>query len=151
MSFWLTQHEILLDSMRYNNIKLQCELRSSFHETLKKPQESRVSFFVCLQPVPVTSSTVPALALAPKTKYHRVNVPILAHANVITVTNCSCTLYIGWSDVTALWSQHDPYCVGQHVILCVVKWWRFVSHVSGIKFNQLVLKNVHIITILLWK
>ena len=35
-------------------------------------------------------------------------------------------LYIGWSDVTYLWSQCDCHFVGQHVVLCVVKWWRFV-------------------------
>jgi len=34
--------------------------------------------------------------------------------------------YIRWSDVTYLWSQCDRHFVGQHVILCVVKWWRFV-------------------------
>ena len=36
-------------------------------------------------------------------------------------------LYIGWSDVTYLWSQCDRNFVGQHVVLCVVKWWRFVA------------------------
>jgi len=36
-------------------------------------------------------------------------------------------LYIGWSDVTYLWSQCDRHFVGQHVILYVVKWWRFVA------------------------
>jgi len=34
--------------------------------------------------------------------------------------------YIGWSDVTYLWSQCDRHFVGQHVVLCVVRWWRFV-------------------------
>jgi len=34
---------------------------------------------------------------------------------------------MGWSDVTYLWSQCDRHCVGQHVVLCVVKWWRFVA------------------------
>jgi len=37
------------------------------------------------------------------------------------------TVYIGWSDITYLWSQCDHHFVGQHVILCVVKWWRFVA------------------------
>ena len=32
-----------------------------------------------------------------------------------------------WSDVTYLWSQCDRHFVGQHVVLCVVKWWRFVA------------------------
>jgi len=36
-------------------------------------------------------------------------------------------LYIGWSDVTYLWSQCDRYFVGQQVVLCVVKWCRFVA------------------------
>ena len=37
-------------------------------------------------------------------------------------------LYIGWSDtVTYLWLQCDRHFVGQHVVLCVVKWWRFVA------------------------
>jgi len=36
-------------------------------------------------------------------------------------------LYIGWSDVIYLWSQCDRHFVGQHVVLCVVKWWTFVS------------------------
>jgi len=36
-------------------------------------------------------------------------------------------IYIGWSDVTYLWSQCDRHFVGQHVVLCVVKWWRFVA------------------------
>jgi len=36
-------------------------------------------------------------------------------------------LYIGWSDVTYLWSQCDRHFVGQHVVLCVVKRWRFVA------------------------
>ena len=35
------------------------------------------------------------------------------------------TVYIGWSDVTYLWSQCDRHFVGQQVVLCVVKWWRF--------------------------
>jgi len=35
--------------------------------------------------------------------------------------------YIGWSDVIYLWSQCDRHFVGQHVVLCVVKWWRVVS------------------------
>jgi len=35
-------------------------------------------------------------------------------------------LYIGWSDVTYLWLR-DRHFVGQHVVLCVVKWWRFVA------------------------
>jgi len=37
------------------------------------------------------------------------------------------TKYIGWSDVTHPWPQCDRHFVGQHVILCVVKWWRFVA------------------------
>jgi len=37
------------------------------------------------------------------------------------------SIYIGWSDVTYLWSQCDRHFVGQHVVLCVVKWWRFVA------------------------
>ena len=37
----------------------------------------------------------------------------------------TCT-YVGWSDVTYLWSQCDRHFVGQRVVLCVVKWWRFV-------------------------
>jgi len=36
-------------------------------------------------------------------------------------------IYIGWSDVTYLWSQCDRHFVGQHVVLFVVKWWRFVT------------------------
>ena len=35
--------------------------------------------------------------------------------------------YMGWSDVTYLWSQCDRHFVGQHVVLRVVKWWRFVA------------------------
>jgi len=31
------------------------------------------------------------------------------------------------SDVTYLWSQCDRHFVGQDVVLCVVKWWRFVA------------------------
>jgi len=38
-----------------------------------------------------------------------------------------CSVYIGWSDVTYLWSRCDRHFVGQHVVLCVVKWWRFVA------------------------
>ena len=34
---------------------------------------------------------------------------------------------LGRSDVTYLWSQCDHHFVGQHVALCVVKWWRFVT------------------------
>jgi len=30
-----------------------------------------------------------------------------------------------WSDVTYLWSQWDRHFVGQHVVLCIVKLWRF--------------------------
>jgi len=26
-----------------------------------------------------------------------------------------------------LWSQCDRHFVGQHVVLCVVRWWRFVA------------------------
>jgi len=36
-------------------------------------------------------------------------------------------VYIWWSDVTYLWSQCDRNFVGQHVVLCVVKWWRSVE------------------------
>jgi len=36
-------------------------------------------------------------------------------------------IYIGWSDVTYLWSQCDRHFVGQHVVLFVVKWWRLVA------------------------
>jgi len=36
-------------------------------------------------------------------------------------------MYIGWSDVRYLWSQCDHHFVGEHVVLCVVKWWRFVA------------------------
>jgi len=36
-------------------------------------------------------------------------------------------VYIGWSDVTYLWSQCDRHFVRQHVVLCVAKWWRFVA------------------------
>jgi len=36
-------------------------------------------------------------------------------------------IYIGWSDVTYLWSQCNHHFVGQHIVLCVVKWWRFVK------------------------
>ena len=32
-----------------------------------------------------------------------------------------------WSDVTYLWPQCDRHFVGQHVVLCVVKSWRFVA------------------------
>jgi len=35
--------------------------------------------------------------------------------------------YIEWSDITYLWSQCDRHFVGQHVVLCVVKCWRFVA------------------------
>ena len=31
-------------------------------------------------------------------------------------------LYIGWSDVTVMWTQHDLYVVGQHGVLREVKW-----------------------------
>ena len=37
-------------------------------------------------------------------------------------------IYIGWSDVTYLWSQCDRHIVCQHVVVCVVKWWRFVTN-----------------------
>ena len=40
---------------------------------------------------------------------------------------CRTPQYIGWSDVTYLWSQCDRHFVCQHVVLCVVKWWRFVA------------------------
>jgi len=36
-------------------------------------------------------------------------------------------LCTGWSDVIYLWSQCNRHFVGQHVVLCVVKWWRFVA------------------------
>jgi len=36
-------------------------------------------------------------------------------------------IYIGWSDVTCLWSQRDRHFVGEHVVLCVVKWRRYVA------------------------
>jgi len=36
-------------------------------------------------------------------------------------------LYIGWSDVTYLWSQCDRHFVCQQVVLGVVKWWKFVA------------------------
>jgi len=32
------------------------------------------------------------------------------------------------ADVIYLWSQCDRYFVGQHVVLCVVKCWRFVTY-----------------------
>jgi len=34
-----------------------------------------------------------------------------------------------YGEVTShyLWSQCDRHFVGQHVVLCVVKWWRFVA------------------------
>ena len=38
-----------------------------------------------------------------------------------------CYLYIGWSDITYLCSQSDRHFVGQHVVLCVAKWWTFVA------------------------
>jgi len=31
------------------------------------------------------------------------------------------------SDVTYMWSQCDLHFVSQHVVQCVVKWWRFVA------------------------
>jgi len=40
---------------------------------------------------------------------------------------CAACENIGWNDVTYLWLQCDRHFVGQHVILCVVKWWRFVA------------------------
>jgi len=44
------------------------------------------------------------------------------------VAVCHChPIYIGWSDVTYLWSQCDRHFVGQHVVLCAVKWWRYVA------------------------
>jgi len=45
------------------------------------------------------------------------------------ISNLKICQYIGWSDVTYLWSQCDRHFVGQHVVLCVVKWWR--SHYSN--------------------
>ena len=36
-------------------------------------------------------------------------------------------VYMGWSDFTYLCSQCDRHFVGQHVVLCLVKWWRFVA------------------------
>jgi len=64
-----------------------------------------------------------------------------ARRNVLATTTISLTyrqptswhvdhlyqVYIGWSDVTYLCSQCDRHFVGQHVVLCVVKWWRFVA------------------------
>ena len=46
---------------------------------------------------------------------------------ITTHDNRGLQQYIGWSDVTYLWSQCDRHFVGQHVVLCVVKWWRFVA------------------------
>ena len=36
-------------------------------------------------------------------------------------------VYFERSDVTYLWSQCNRHFVGQHVVLCVVKWWRLVA------------------------
>ena len=36
-------------------------------------------------------------------------------------------MYIGWSDVTVMWSHYDLYVVGQQGVLCEVKWKRFVA------------------------
>jgi len=46
------------------------------------------------------------------------------------------TLYIGWSDVTYLWSQCDRHFVGQHVVLFVVKWWRFVALFESVSVGK---------------
>jgi len=49
-------------------------------------------------------------------------------AFVVTRLSVSNSLeYIGWSDITYLWPQCDRHVVGQHVVPCVVKWWRFVA------------------------
>jgi len=48
---------------------------------------------------------------------------LLTACNQLVITD----LHIGWSDVTYLWSQCDRHFVSQHVVLCVVKWWRFVA------------------------
>jgi len=48
-------------------------------------------------------------------------------ADRFSVTWVTCWVYIGWSDVTYLWSQCDRHFVGQHIVPCVVKWWRFVA------------------------
>jgi len=47
-----------------------------------------------------------------------------------------CSLYIGWSDVSYLWSQCNRHFVSQHVVLCsyMVK----ICRVIWIKLNQLV-------------
>jgi len=44
------------------------------------------------------------------------------------------------------WPQYNLYAVGQHGVLCQVKWWRF-----GTLFESVGFKNVRIITILLRK
>jgi len=40
---------------------------------------------------------------------------------------CWQMLYIGWSDVTYLWSQYNLYFVEQNIVQCVVKWQRFLA------------------------
>ena len=58
--------------------------------------------------------------------------------------------YIGWNDVTYLWSQYDRHFVGQHrrtVRSLVVK----IRRIIRMKLNQLVYENVRIIAILLRK
>jgi len=60
------------------------------------------------------------------------------------------TVYIGWNDVTYLWSQYDRHFVGQDrrtVRSLVAK----ICRVIRIKLNQLVYKNVRFIAILLRK
>jgi len=61
------------------------------------------------------------------------------------------SVYIGWSDVIYLWSQCDRHFVGQHVVLCVVKWWRYVALFESIESVGLRKINVRIIAILLRK
>jgi len=50
-----------------------------------------------------------------------------AFAWQLLTRDAAVVLYIGWSDLIYLWSQCDRHFVGQHVVLCVVKWWRFIA------------------------
>jgi len=58
-------------------------------------------------------------------------------------------VYLGWSDVTALWSQYDLHLGGQHVVLCVVKRWRSVALFQQIWISRF--KKMSVLSLSYWK
>ena len=58
-------------------------------------------------------------------------------------------LYIGWSDITYLWSQCDRHFVGEHIILCVVKWWSFVASFESNWISWL--KKMSVLSLSYWE